>query len=206
MPFDLSGVQALVLIASAIMLTVVTKTGRVHPFVALVVLAVAFAYAAQLRSAVIAHEFGVGFSSAIYNPGLVIIAAAFISGLAETTGLARRLTDLIEHLPAFRIDCLAGMLGLLGGLGASASGAFALLSPLLQPISGNDRAHRQRAALTLALALSASRGVAVLSPVAIASISILGADWVRTALFGPPLAIVLAAFGALGGLEGGAEL
>ena len=46
-----------------------------------------------------------------------------------------------------------------------------------------------------ALALSAGHGLVLFSPVPIAAASILGARWDRVALFGLPIALVLAAFG-----------
>jgi GntP family gluconate:H+ symporter len=51
--------------------------------------------------------------------------------------------------------------------------------------------------VALALGLSASHGLAVLSPVAIAAVSILGADWRRVALLSGPMAIALTVFAAL---------
>ena len=52
----------------------------------------------------------------------------------------------------------------------------------------------------MALAISASHGLAVLTPVPIAAAAIIGADWDRLSLFGVPLAILLAVFGTAIGL------
>ena len=46
-----------------------------------------------------------------------------------------------------------------------------------------------------ALAISAGHGFILFSPVPIAAASILGAHWDRVALFGLPIAVVLAVFG-----------
>jgi gluconate:H+ symporter, GntP family len=194
---DMPSYRALAFLAAVILLLIITQRRRVHPFVALVAVASAFAYFAGLRTAVIARQFGIGFSAMIYLPGLVIVAASFISGLAESTGSSDRLMAAIDGRRWLKPNWLAAAAGLIAGLGASPAASFALLSPLLRPIGGKIPAMRERATVALALALSAGHGLAILSPVAIAAISILGADWKRAALFGTPVAIVLAMFAAI---------
>ena len=51
--------------------------------------------------------------------------------------------------------------------------------------------------MALALAISASHGLVLFSPVPIAAAAILDAAWGRVALFGLPLALLLAIVGAL---------
>ena len=58
-------------------------------------------------------------------------------------------------------------------------------------IAGNTK--RAPAAISLALSISASHGLLALSPVPIAAMAILGADWHRVLLFGVPTAILLIA-------------
>jgi gluconate:H+ symporter, GntP family len=194
---DMQLFRAIVFIASVIVLLVLTRRRRVHPFVAVMAVASAFGYIALYRISVIVRIFGAGFSDMIYMPGLVIIAATLIAGLAETTGASDRLMAIFSNCRRPQTNWIVALLGLIGGLGASPAGAFALLSPLLRPIGGKAQAHRHGATVALGLTLSASHGLLVFSPVAIASISILGADWSRTALVGVPLAILLAGFAAM---------
>jgi gluconate:H+ symporter, GntP family len=196
---DMQLFRAIVFVASVIALLALTRWRRVHPFIAIMAMAAAFGYIALYRISIIVRIFGAGFSEMIYAPGLVIVAAGLIAGLAETTGASDRLMAMFNGGGGrpLRSHWIAAILGLVAGLGASPSGAFALLSPLLRPIGGKSQAHRQGATVALGLALSASHGLMVFSPVAIAAISIVGADWSRTALVGVPLAILLAGFAAL---------
>jgi gluconate:H+ symporter, GntP family len=194
---DMQLFRAIVFIASVIALLALMRWRRVHPFIAIMAVAVAFGYIALSRISIIVRIFGAGFSDMIYMPGLVIIAAGLIAGLAETTGASDRLMAMLSGGRRLRPHWIAAVLGLVAGLGASPSGSFALLSPLLRPIGGKSQAHRQHATVALGLALSASHGLLAFSPVAIAAISIIGADWSRTALVGVPLAILLAGFAAL---------
>lgn len=193
---DMQLFRAIVFIASVIVLLALTNWRRVHPFIAIMAVASAFGYIALSRISIIVRIFGAGFSDMIYMPGLVIIGASLIGGLAETTGASDRLVAMLSGHRHLRPNWMAAFLGLIGGLGASPSGAFALLSPLLRPIGGKTQTDRQGATIALGLSLSASHGLMVFSPVAIAAIAIIGADWSRTALIGVPLAIVLAAFAA----------
>jgi GntP family gluconate:H+ symporter len=197
MPHDIASYRALLFLAAVIALLVATQMRRVHPFVAILAAALTFGYLAGMRTAVIARQFGVGFSAMSYAPGLVIVAARLIAGLADGSGASDRLMALIDGRRWLKSHWIASTLGLIAGLGASPAGSFALLSPLLRPIGGKTPARRQSTTVALALGLSASHGLAVLSPVAIAAVSILGADWQRVALLGGPMAIVLTVFAAL---------
>jgi len=189
--------QALVFVAAAAVLIFVTQWRTTHPFIAIVAVATAFGYVAGFTTAQLGRSFGNGFAEMIYSPGLVIVAAGFIAALAEATAACDRLMATIDRRRALAANGIAASLGLVAGLGASPAAAFALLTPLLRPIGGANRQRRQSATVTLALAISASHGLAVLTPVPIAAVAILGADWERVALFGLPLAIFLATLGAI---------
>jgi GntP family gluconate:H+ symporter len=187
--------QALVFVAAVVLIVVAAR--RIHPFIALTVVAAAFGYIAGYPTSQLGSAFGSGFSEKIYSPGLVIVAASVIAGLAEGTSAVERLAGFIARRRLFAGNRLTTVVGLVAGLGASPASAFALITPLLPALGGAKQHDRASAPLTLALAISASHGVAVLTPVSIAAIAIVGAPWSRAALFGLPLAIVLAAFGAI---------
>jgi gluconate:H+ symporter, GntP family len=189
--------QALVFLACVVILVAATQWRHFHPFLALVVIATAFGYIAGYPTAQLGGLFGSGFSEKIYSPGLVIVATSLIAGLAESTAASDRLMAQIDRWRWFGSDWIAGSLGLIAGLGASPAAAFALLTPLIRPIGGDKPQDRQSSTIALALAISASHGLLALSPVPIAAVAILGAEWHRVALFGLPLAVFLVAFGVL---------
>ncbi len=83
-------------------------------------------------------------------------------------------------------------MGLVAGMAASPASAFVVLTPLLPSLADNTK--RAPATIALALSISASHGLLALSPVPIAAMAILGADWHRVLLFGAPTAILLIAF------------
>jgi gluconate:H+ symporter, GntP family len=188
--------QALVFFASACVLILATQWRHFHPFVALVVIAPAFGAIAGYTMAQLGSNFGSGFSEKIYSPGLLIVAGAVIGGLAESMGASDRLMATIERWRWPGSNWIAGFLGLIAGIAASPASAFALLTPLMRPIGGASVRSRQAASIAAALAISASHGLALFAPVPIAAAAILGADWGKVALFGLPLAVLVAAFGA----------
>jgi GntP family gluconate:H+ symporter len=173
-------VQALLLLASLIALIALTQARLLHAFLAIVVVAAAFGLAAGFSTAFVGKAFGAGFAQAITSPGLVIVAAGFVAGLAEATGAAGWLAAKIGSWRWAGATRLPALCGLVAGLAASPS----------EP-------HKRGAApAALALAISAGHGLALISPVPIAAASILDAPWSRVALFGVPLAVLVAGLGA----------
>jgi GntP family gluconate:H+ symporter len=188
--------QALVFLTCVIAFVLATQWRPFHPFLVLVVLATTFGYIAGYPTSQLGSAFGSGFAEKFYSPGLVIVAAALIAGIAENTTAADRLMALIHRAGARGSSIITVCLGLIAGLAASPASGFALLTPLLRPVADKTQSN-ERNTLTMALAISASHGLAVLTPVPIAAAAIIGADWDRVALFGLPLAVMLTVFGTL---------
>jgi GntP family gluconate:H+ symporter len=188
--------QALLFLTCVIAFILATQWRPFHPFLVLVVLAPIFGYIAGYPTSQLGSAFGSGFAEKFYSPGLVIVAGALIAGLAEGSTASDRLMAAIHRTRSVGSDVTAACLGLIAGLAASPASGFALLTPLLRPIAGKAQS-QERGTLAMALAISASHGLAVLTPVPIAAAAIIGADWDRLSLFGVPLAILLAVFGVV---------
>ena len=89
--------QSLVFLAAVIILVAAIERRHFHPFLAIVVIAAVFGYVAGFPTSVLVRVFGTGFSDAIYSPGLVIVAAALVAGIAETTDASDRLMAWVEQ-------------------------------------------------------------------------------------------------------------
>jgi len=189
-------VQALLFFAAAAVLVVATQRQRLHPFLAILVVAAGFAFATGLSISLLSKTFGAGFSQKIYAPGLVIVGAALIAGIAEGSNAVDRVTQSIGRRQWLGRGTTSVLVGLLGGIAASPSAAFAILSPLLRKGDGNTTEGLPSTRIAPALAISASHGLLLFSPVPIAAASILGARWDRVAFLGLPIALVIAVFGA----------
>ena len=127
---------------------------------------------------------------------LVIVGVAIIVGIAKVTNPVDRTPASVAAGPGLGRGTIRALVGLIAGIGASPATAFALLSPLLRRLAAKSTVARPSTVIAPALALSAGHGLILFSPVPIAAASILGARWDRVALFGLPIALVLAAFGA----------
>ena len=194
-------VQALLLLASLVAVIALTQPRLLHAFLAIVVVATAFGLASGFSTALVGKAFGAGFAQAVYSPGLVIVAAGFVAGLAEATGatgwLAAKIASSTSSWRWTGATRLPALCGLVAGLAASPSTAFALLTPLLRATTGGTEPRKRGVApAALALAISASHGLALVSPIPIAAAAIIDAPWSRVALFGVPLAVLLAGLGA----------
>ena len=189
--------QALLLLASVIVLVIATQSRHFHPFLAITVIASAFGLAVGFSTAFVGKTFGAGFAQAIYSPGLVIVGAGLVAGLAESTTASDWLTAKVNRWRWLGSTRLAALLGLIAGIGTSPAAAFALLTPLLRAMGGGAAPRRDAVVIAPALAISASHGLVLFSPVPVAAASILGAAWSRVALFGLPVAVLLVAFGAV---------
>jgi GntP family gluconate:H+ symporter len=189
--------QALFLLASAVIIVAVTQSRRLHPFLAITIVATAFGLAAGFSTAFVGKTFGIGFSQAMLGPGLVIVAAGFVSALAESSGASDRLAAAVGRWRFPGSATIAALLGLIAGVGASPAAAFALLTPLLRPLGGGTARQGETTATTLALGISAGHGLLLLAPVPIAAASILDASWSRVALFGVPISLLVVACGAV---------
>jgi gluconate:H+ symporter, GntP family len=188
-------VQALLFLAAAIILVVATQPQRLHPFLALLVITAAFGLASGLSVGLLGKRFGAGFSQTLYSPGLVIVGAAIIAGIADSAGAIDRLSRSIARARWLGHGTISAIVSLVAGVGASPAAAFAIFSLLLRKIGERTPATRPSTMIGPALAISASHGLVLLSPVPIAAASILGARWDHVALFGLPLALILAVFG-----------
>jgi gluconate:H+ symporter, GntP family len=190
-------VQALIFIAAAVVIVVATQPRRLHPFLAILVVGSAFGLASGLSLGLLGKRFGAGFSQTLYSPGVVIIGAAIIAGIADSANAFERISRSIARARWLGHAAISAIVGIVAGVGASSSAAFAILSPLLRHAGEKTAGTRPSTIIAPALAISSSHGLVLFSPVAIAAASILGARWDRVAFFGLPIAIVLAIFGVV---------
>lgn len=136
---------------------------RLPAYLAIMFVVVAYGLGASMTWQSVGRAFGLGFSTAIEQTGLLVVAGSLAGSLLLNRPLGA--TGAV-------------LMGALGGLGGTAAGALALLQP---------------AGRTVALALSvlAVHALVVPSPLAVAALSVLKAD-VRTSLaIGGAVALLL---------------
>jgi len=153
---------------------IVLLVQRLHlpVFLAIMATVVVYGIAADMTFMSVGKAFGLGFTAAIEQTGLLVIAGSLVAALVLRQPLGTG---------------TAAAAGVLAGLGASATGGLALLQP-----AGEDAPRR---ALGLALTLLAFAALATPSPLAVAAASVMKIPPRSMAMVGLPLAAIAALLG-----------
>jgi gluconate:H+ symporter, GntP family len=141
-------------------------------FLAIMATVVVYGIAADMTFQSVGKAFGLGFTAALEQAGLLVVAGALVQALVLRQPLGTGTSALV---------------GALAGLGASATGGLALLQP-----AGQDAPRR---ALGLALTLLAVSSLVAPSPVAVAAASVMKASNSTMLIAALPLAAIAALLG-----------
>lgn len=158
-------------IAVALIVLLVQRI-RLPAFLAIMATVVVYGIAADMTFQSIGKAFGLGFTNALEQVGLLVVAGALAGAVLLRTPLGTG---------------TSAVAGALAGLGGSAAGGLALLQP-----AGQDAPRR---ALGMALTLLAVAALIVPSPLAVAAASVMKANLRTMLMVGVPIAIVAAALG-----------
>lgn len=183
--------QAACLLVVLAVFIALTQRWRVQPFLALILAGAGFGYAAGMATSQVGKAFGLGFQQGIATLGLIVVAGAMLTEIADATGASARIRTAARGWR--RRSLPLSLIGLVAGLASTPAAAFAVLSPLRRAIGGEA----PRPALALGLALSASHGLLLPAPVILAAVTILGAEWGTALLYGLPAALAAALAGTL---------
>jgi gluconate:H+ symporter, GntP family len=147
---------------------------RLHlpTFLAIMATVVVYGIAADMTFQSVGKAFGLGFTAALEQVGLLVVAGALVQALVLRQPLGTATSALV---------------GTLAGLGASAAGGLALLQP-----AGQDAPRR---AVGLALTLLAVSSLVAPSPLAVAAASVMKASNSTTLMVALPLAAIAALVG-----------
>jgi GntP family gluconate:H+ symporter len=153
---------------------IVLLVQRIHlpAFLAIMATVVVYGIAADMTFQSIGKAFGLGFTNALEQVGLLVVAGALAGAVLLRTPLGTG---------------TAAVAGALAGLGGSAAGGLALLQP-----AGQDAPRR---ALGMALTLLAVAALIAPSPLAVAAASVMKANLRTMLMVAVPIAIVAAALG-----------
>ena len=145
---------------------------RLPAFLALMATIVVYGIAADMTFQSVGKAFGLGFSAALEQVGLLVVAGALAGAVALRQPLGSGTSAAV---------------GALAGLGSSAAGGLALLQA-----SGQDAPRR---ALGLALTLLAFSALVAPSPLAVASASVMKTTAQAMLMAALPVAVIAAAIG-----------
>jgi GntP family gluconate:H+ symporter len=144
---------SLLLPIAVVAIVLLVQKVRLPVFLAIMATVVVYGIAADMTFQSVGKAFGLGFATALEQTGLLVVAGALVGAVVLRAPLGTG---------------TSAAAGLLGGLGASASGGLALLQP-----AGQDAPRR---ALGLALTLLATAALLAPSPLAVAAASVMKAS------------------------------
>ena len=132
----MSGIALIVyfVIAIALMIWLISKVG-VHPFLAIMLAALALAVAAGIDSVKIPGIIGDGFSGIFKSIGIVIIFGALIGIALEKTGAALKLADMVVKCVGEKHPEAAMLImGWIVGIPVFCDSGFVVLDPIRRAI------------------------------------------------------------------------
>ena len=157
---------------AVVAIVMLTQRLRLPAFLAIMATVVVYGIAADMTFQSVGKAFGLGFTAALEQAGLLVVAGALVQALVLRQPLGTGTSALV---------------GALAGLGASATGGLALLQP-----AGQDSPRR---ALGLALTLLAVSSLVAPSPIAVAAASVMKAGNSMMLMVTLPLAAIAALLG-----------
>jgi gluconate:H+ symporter, GntP family len=163
---------SLLLPIAVALIVILVQRVRLPVFLAIVATTVVYGIAADMTFQSVGKAFGLGFTTALEQTGLLVVAGALVGALLLRTPLGTG---------------TSAAMGVAAGLGATAPGGLALLQP-----AGQDAPRR---ALGLALTLLAVASLVAPSPLAVAAISVMKTTVRTELLIAVPVAAVAVALG-----------
>ncbi|MBW8244971.1 GntP family permease [Muricauda oceani] len=164
---------------------------RLHPFLALFMVAIFFGLAAGMDYQIILQTINDGFGGTLGKIGLVIIFGVIIGAFLENTGGAYALAEaVLKVVGKKRVPTAMGILGYFVSIPVFADSGFILLSPLNKSLSKKAGISLAGSAIALAMGLTIAHNLVPPTPGPIAAAGILNADLGLVLALAIPVSIV----------------
>ena len=188
----------LYLIISVIVIILLTVRLKVHPFIALLLVALVYGFVSGMSSADIITSVNEGFGNTLGGIGLIIILGIIIGAFLENSGGAYAIAEkVLKIIGKNRVPTAMGLIGWFVSIPVFADSGFLLLSPLNRSLSKKAKITLAGSAIALALGLTASHTMVPPTPGPIAAAGILGADLGLVLAVGIPVSLIALIFGII---------
>ena len=188
----------LYLIISVIVIILLTVRLKVHPFIALLLVALVYGFVSGMSSADIITSVNEGFGNTLGGIGLIIILGIIIGAFLENSGGAYAIAEkVLKIIGKNRVPTAMGLIGWFVSIPVFADSGFLLLSPLNRSLSKKAKITLAGSAIALALGLTASHTMVPPTPGPIAAAGILGADLGLVLAIGIPVSLIALIFGII---------
>lgn len=166
----------LLLISVILIVLLITKL-KLHPFLALLFVSIAFGLVSGMKPATIITSIQEGFGSTLGKIGLLIILGVIIGAFLEHTGGALKLAEkILDLIGKKRVMTAMGIVGYIVSIPVFADSGFILLSSLNKNLTKKAGLSLAGTAIALGLGLSCTHAMVPPTPGPIAAAGILNAD------------------------------
>ncbi len=179
----------LYLLLSIALIVFLTVQWKVHPFLALLLTAILYGFAAGVPVKELIAAVNTGFGETLGKIGIIIVLGCVIGAFLENSGGAYALAEkVLSVIGRKKVPTAMGIMGYIVSIPVFADSGFLLLSPLNKSLSKKAGITLAAPAIALALGLIATHTMAPPTPGPIAAAGILGADLGLVLAVGLPVA------------------
>ncbi|MEJ2196394.1 MAG: GntP family permease [Ignavibacteriaceae bacterium] len=183
--------EVLYLIVSVLIIIFLTARLEVHPFIALLLVALMYGFLSGMSSVEIIQSVNDGFGKTLGGIGLIIILGIIIGAFLENSGGAYAIAEkVLKVIGKDKIPAAMGLIGWFVSIPVFADSGFLLLSPLNKSLSKTAKISLAGSAIALAMGLTASHTMVPPTPGPIAASGILGADLGLVLAVGIPVSLI----------------
>jgi len=183
--------EILYLIVAVLCIVLLTTRLKVHPFLALLIISIAYGLFAGMPLSSITVAINDGFGGTLGKIGLIIVLGVIIGAFLEHTGGAQTIAmKVLGLIGKKRIPLAMGAIGYIVSIPVFADSGFMLLHPLNKGLTKKAGISLAGAAIALGLGLMASHTMVPPTPGPIAAAGILEANLGLVIAFGLPVSLI----------------
>ena len=167
----------LYLFLSVVLIIFLTAKLKLHPFIALLIVALLYGFFAGMPLKLIIKSVNDGFGGTLGKIGLIIVLGVIIGAFLENSGGAYTMAEkILKIIGKKRVSIAMGIIGYIVSIPVFADSGFILLSPLNKSLSKKAGISITGSAVALGLGLTATHTLVPPTPGPIAAAGILNAD------------------------------
>jgi GntP family gluconate:H+ symporter len=183
--------EIIYLLFAVLFIVLLTTKLKVHPFIALLIISIAYGLFAGMPFKEIIVAINDGFGGTLGKIGLIIVLGVIIGAFLENTGGAYSIAEkVLKLIGSKRVPTAMGLIGYIVSIPVFADSGFMLLHPLNKGLSKKARISLAGTAIALGLGLMASHTMVPPTPGPIAAAGILQANLGLVIAFGLPISLI----------------
>lgn len=181
----------ILLLLSVALIVFLTVKWHLHPFIALLLVAIGYGFASGMSVAEIIISVNDGFGDTLGKIGLIIVLGVIIGAFLENSGGAFALAEkILKTIGKNRIPQAMGIIGYIVSIPVFADSGFILLSSLNKSLAKKAGITLAGSTVALALGLLVTHTMVPPTPGPIAAAGILGADVGMVLVLGIPVSAI----------------